>query len=83
MPPISASVSTSVASRSGDASSGLTTPLQYNGGFNVGSGSQTTAAASNGNGTGAGLASSLPLYIGLALAGVLVLGGLAIYAKRA
>lgn len=80
--PTSASVSTSVASRSGDASSGLTTPLQYNGGFNVGSGSQSTAAASNGGTGGSSLANNLPLYIGLAIAGILVLGGLAIYAKR-
>ena len=80
---LSASASTSIASRSGDASSGIQTPLQYNAQFTVGSGaSAQTAAATNGAGA-AGLADNLPLYIGLGIAAVVALAALAIYAKRA
>jgi len=73
---LSASVSTSVASRSGDASAGLTTPFQYNGQFIVGTGaSGTTEAATNGGSQG----SNTLLYVGLAVIGLV---GIAILARR-
>jgi hypothetical protein len=79
---LSASASTSVASKSGDAGAGLMTPFNYNGAFQVGgSGGQTqNAAATNAAGGLAG--NNLALYVGLGIAGVLGLGALLIYARR-
>lgn len=73
MPGLSASVSTSVASRSGDASAGLTTPFQYNGQFIVGSGAKgTTEAASNSDG-GLGSQSNVLLYVGIGVIGLVAI----------
>jgi hypothetical protein len=70
---ISASASTSIASRSGDASGSLTTPFQYNGQFIVGTGaSGTTEAASNSGGGGLGGSNTL-LYVGIGVIGLIAL----------
>ena len=79
MVPLNLSASTSVASRSGDASAGLTTPLQYNGQFTVGSGaSATTEAASNSAESGFGGNNTI-LYVGI---GVIALIAVAVLANR-
>ena len=73
-------LSTSVASRSGDASAGLTTPFQYNGQFTVGSGAKaTTEAATNSADAGAGMPTNTLLYVGI---GVIALIAVAVLANR-
>ncbi len=62
---LSASASTSIASKSGDLSAGLTLPFQYNGAFQVGGSgslSQSNQASQDASGSGPG-GSNMALYI--------------------
>lgn len=71
------SASTSVASKSGDASSGINATFSYNGAMNTGGGSQEASAAAT---TGAG-SNNVLLYVGIAAA-LLVGVGVMVYASR-
>lgn len=70
-------VSTSVASRSGDASAGLTVPFLYNAAFQVGgSGKQDLSSSASQDTSGSGLSSAggasnnALLYIGIGISAI-------------
>lgn len=69
MPPLSLSASTSVASKSGDAGAGITTPFQYNGEFVVGGSGTTTSKQDAGQTAGSGSTSPL-LYVAIGIAAI-------------
>lgn len=85
---LSANTSTDVSSKSGDASAGFTSPVQYNGEVILGGSggaTQNVAPASNGTApdSSSGIGGLSPAIIQTAIFGFLGLMALSIYARRA